>query len=69
MENEHKELPQDQDWLDEILSDPVDSSELGPDEEAVSLAGLIHPDDLELELIIAEHRPEDEDEQLVIPIP
>ena len=59
MENERNELPQDQEWLDEILSNPVESGELGPDEEAVSLAGLIHPDDLELELIIAEHRQEE----------
>ena len=34
-------------------------SELGPDEQAVASAGLIHPNDMELEMIMAEHRAED----------
>ena len=68
MENERNELPQNEDWLDEVLPTPEQSAELGPDEEAVSAAGLIHPDDMELEMILAEHR-EAEEEQLFIPLP
>ncbi len=58
MDNERKDIPQE-DWLDDVLGAATPESELGPDEGAVSAAGLIHPDDMELEMIIAEHRPED----------
>lgn len=41
-------------WLDDILTSPDLNDELGPDESAVNSAGLTHPDDAELERIIAE---------------
>lgn len=49
-------------WLEDILKKmdlPEDSDnrvdpELGPDEQAIAQAGLIHPDDMELEQIVAE---------------
>ncbi len=44
----------DESWLDDILTSPDLSDELGPDESAVNSAGLTHPDDAELERIIAE---------------
>ena len=58
MDNERKDnqLPQDDNWLDEILGTPTTVNEIGPDENAVSSAGLTHPDDLELERIMAEDR-------------
>lgn len=59
MDNERNDLPQEG-WLDDILGAPTPESELGPDEHAVASAGLIHPDDMELEQILAEHRQEEE---------
>lgn len=47
-------LPQDDSWLDELLTSPELGDELGPDESAVTSAGLTHPDDAELERIIQE---------------
>lgn len=49
-------------WMEDILKkmdipekegNPIDP-ELGPDEQAIAQAGLIHPDDVELERIVAE---------------
>ena len=68
MENERNELPQNEDWLEGVLPTPEQSAELGPDEDAVSAVGLIHPDDMELERILAEHRETGED-QMSIPLP
>ena len=48
------EATTDDNWLDSILGTSTPSAELGPDELAVSAAGLTHPDDLELEKILAE---------------
>ena len=47
-------LPENSNWLDEILGTEVPLRELGPDELAVQAAGLTHPDDLELEKILSE---------------
>lgn len=57
MDNEHKEVPtpENENWLDEILGSVSPVEEIGPDEHAVSAAGLTHPDDLELERILAEN--------------
>ncbi len=44
----------DDNWLDSILGTSTPSAELGVDELAVTAAGLTHPDDLELEKILAE---------------
>ena len=44
----------DENWLDNILGTSTPSAELGVDELAVTAAGLTHPDDLELEKILAE---------------
>lgn len=41
-------------WLDDILEPAATPAELGPDEQAVYTAGLTHPNDLELERILAE---------------
>lgn len=63
MDEEKKGNPNsDPNWLDDILGAPEEQSELGPDEQAVFLAGLTHPDDMELEKILAEsHRESAED--------
>lgn len=47
-------LPENGDWLDEILGRKVPLRELGPDELAIQAAGLTHPNDLELEKILSE---------------
>ena len=55
MDQEKKpQLPNEDDWFDELLSPPAVGEELGPDENAVSAAGLTHPDDLEIDRIIQE---------------
>lgn len=41
-------------WLDDILGQPEEGKEITADEQAVSAAGLTHPDDLELERIVQE---------------
>lgn len=53
MDNEqnNRNLPEENTWSEEIIDSP---KELGPDEAAVQSAGLTHPDDLELEQILAE---------------
>ncbi len=47
--------PENSNWLDEILGTNDTPQELGPDELAVHAAGLTHPDDMELEQILAEN--------------
>lgn len=59
MENERNEIPQNEEWLDDVLGAAAPESQIGPDESAVASAGLIHPNDMELERIMAEHRAED----------
>lgn len=56
MDNEQNKagLPENENWLDEILGEASTPKELGPDELAVQAAGLTHPNDLELEQILAE---------------
>ena len=56
MDNEQKnpELPENENWLDEILGAQNIPRELGADELAVAAAGLTHPDDIELERIVRE---------------
>lgn len=41
-------------WFDSLLSKPVLGEEIGPDEQAISSAGLTHPSDAEVERIITE---------------
>ena len=53
-QNQSPNEPLDDKWLDEILGLSELQKEIGPDEQAVSAAGLIHPDDAELERIIEE---------------
>ena len=57
-------LPEEENWVDEILGTPEVRDEIGADEQAVHSAGLIHPDDMELEMILAEHRDESSEEEL-----
>lgn len=59
MDNERNDIPQNEEWLDDVLGAAAPESQIGPDESAVASAGLIHPDDMELEMIMAEHRAED----------
>lgn len=59
MDNERKDIPQNEEWLDDVLGAAAPESELGPDESAVASAGLIHPNDMELEMIMAEHKADD----------
>ena len=47
-------IPQDDNWFDDILAKPVTGEAIGPDEHAVSAAGLTHPADAEVERIINE---------------
>ena len=54
MDNKQNNLPEDNNWLDEILGTANTAKELGPDELAIQAAGLTHPNDLELEKILAE---------------
>lgn len=49
------------DWMNEIMGrldfpnqEPAEPEQIGPDEEAVSAAGLTHPDDIDLERIVQE---------------
>lgn len=48
------EFPDDDKWLEELLSTPELGAQIGADEQAVSAAGLTDPSDLELEKIIQE---------------
>ena len=61
MDYERNDTPQGEEWIDDVLGESPLQSELGPDEHAVHSAGLIHPDDMELEMILAEHRDEETD--------
>lgn len=55
MENKQfSDQPENTDWLDELLTEPSLSNEIGPDEHAVSSAGLSDLRDLELERIMQE---------------
>ena len=72
MENEKNPQSQpDSGWIDEILSAPAEGQEIGPDEHAVSSAGLIHHEDAELERIITETKamdnPHPEEDYLEVP--
>ena len=59
MDYERNDTPQGEDWIDDVLGASTVQDEIGPDEHAVQSAGLIHPDDMELEMILAEHRDEE----------
>jgi len=54
MDNKHKEQSGNDHWLDDMLGNNVPAEKIGVDEMAVSAAGLTHPDDVELEKILAE---------------
>lgn len=57
MDNEkYPDNPREENWLDEILEPQEFDEELGPDEHAVSSAGLTHPADAEVDRIIEETR-------------
>ena len=68
MDFERNDTPCDDEWIDDVLGAPAVQEVIGPDEHAVHSAGLIHPDDMELEMILAEHR-ENEEEDLLTPEP
>ena len=52
--------PHDDSWIDDMLPPPEVDSEIGPDELAVSSAGLTHPADVELDRIINETKTMDD---------
>lgn len=52
--NDDFQLPDNEAWLNELLGRTPQTKELGPDEQAVSAAGLTHPNDLEFEKIMQE---------------
>lgn len=56
MDKENKDLqqPLDEAWLDEILGIQEKPAEIGADEQAADAAGLMKPEDLELERIMQE---------------
>jgi len=56
MDNQHNNTPnpENQDWLDEILGEAPQAQELGPDESVELSSSLTHPNDAELERILAE---------------
>ena len=62
MDFENKEHAPQEDLFEDVLGAPLVEEEIGADEHAVASAGLIHPDDMELEMILAEHRQEAEEE-------
>ena len=64
MDYQNNDKPQNEDWIDEVLGESPLGEEIGADEHAVYSAGLIHPDDMELEMIIAEHREDEEDGEI-----
>ena len=53
-QNNNPEIPQEDAWLDDILGEQALPQELGPDEQAIAEAGLVHPEDVELEAILKE---------------
>ena len=53
-ERKNSHLPEEENWLDEILGEADEISPIGPDEAAISGAGLTRPEDAELEKIIQE---------------
>ena len=55
-----KEAAQESDWLDDILGEQKLGRELEADEQAVAEAGLVHPEDAELENILREEREKQE---------
>ena len=57
MDNENKKPSADDiRWLDDIINQPPSDNESNPDDQADSTAGLIDPDEFDLERIIAEVR-------------
>jgi len=56
MDNERKDVPtpENENWLDDILGSAPVAEEIGPDEQAIASVKLTHPNDLELERILAE---------------
>lgn len=68
MDNKQNDPQTSENWLDEILGNPVPEEELGPDEQAVHSAGLTHPDDLELENILSENWDDPQDQSTQSPV-
>ena len=52
------QFPNEEDWFSELLPPVATGEELGPDEQAVLSAGLSHPDDIDIDRIIAETKAE-----------
>lgn len=69
MENEHNDIPQNNNWLDDILGVDTPSDKVSADELAVSAAGLTHLEDVELEEILAADWGQDEPEPEPAPAP
>lgn len=54
MDKQNNTNNQDDSWIDHLFDDIDPLAEIGPDEQAVHSAGLIHPKDRELEEILSE---------------
>lgn len=54
MSNDNSKNLSNDDWFDQLLSNPLSDKEIGIDEQAAAAAGLTHPEDSELERIIRE---------------
>ena len=55
-DNQQQNLPADDKWIDEILQAPQQDTEILPDEDAIAAAGLTHPTENEVDLLIQEAR-------------
>ncbi len=55
-------IPENDNWFDEMLAKPVTGDTIGPDELAISSVDLTHPADAEVERIICETKAEEAEE-------
>lgn len=63
MDNRDKNNPELQDdWFDQFLKDPAPAPEIEPDQQAIKSAKLRHPDELDIENILAEDWSEPQEE-------
>ncbi len=62
--NKNPDIPQEDSLYSELLSTPDTGEEIGPDEAAIQSAGLIHPEDAEVDRIIQESKQEPDPEEI-----
>lgn len=54
MDNQNQQPNEGDSWMDELFTTPDHGDEILPDEQAMSSAGLTHPEDMEIDRIIQE---------------